>query len=271
MKKIIITLVAVLSVLTLVSCSNGATSAPNGKITIAVSPVPHAEISKEAKKIMKQKGYDLEIKEFVDYVQPNLAVDNGEIDANYFQHQPYLDDFNANNGTKIVSVAAVHFEPFGIYAGTKKSFDELENGDKVAVPNDTTNEARALLLLQEAGLIRLKSGVGMTATTMDIVDNPKNLDIVEIEAAQIPRVLDSVALAGMNGNYAIEAGFKVSDGIYIESENSEAARLYANIICVKEGRENEEFVEALREAFKSDEVKKFIDKKYDKSVVYIND
>lgn len=275
MKKNIITLLVLLSVFALVSCSNQSakTSTNDGevkKITIAVSPVPHAEIVAHAQKELEKKGYELEIREFNDYVQPNLAVQSGEVDANYFQHQPYLDDFNKEHNTDIVSIAAVHFEPFGIYAGTKKSFEELEKGDKIAVPNDTTNEARALLLLQDAGLIKLKDGVGITATVMDIVENDLDLDILEIESAQIPRVLDSVALAGMNGNYALEAGYKVSDGIFIESEKSQAAKLYANIVCVKKGRENEDFAKALAEAIKSKEVKDFITSTYDKSVVYIN-
>ena len=276
MKKfgLILSILTVIAVLFACSAKTSNTSAgDNGaslkKVTVAASPVPHAEILNEVKDLMKDKGFDLEVREFSDYVQPNLAVDQGEVDANYFQHQPYLDDFNNERGTHVVTVTAVHYEPFGIYKGNKNTLD-LSEGDKISVPNDVTNEARALLLLQDAGLIKLKDGAGLTATKLDIVENKYNLDIVELEAAQIPRSLSDVALACMNGNYAVEAGFKVSDALYIEKQDSQAAKLYANILCVKEGNEKADYAVALAECLKSDKVKKFIDKKYDKSVIAVD-
>lgn len=189
---------------------------PKGTITVAASPTPHAEILAEAAKILAGEGWILEVTEFEDYVQPNLVVESGEFDANYFQHVPYLDDFNKENGTSLVSVAGIHYEPFGIYPGTKAALDALEDGDTIAVPNDTTNEASALLLLQANGLIKLKDGAGLTATVLDIEENPLNLKIQELEAAQVSRVKDEVALGVLNGNYALEAGFSVSKDVIIK-------------------------------------------------------
>ena len=180
------------------------------KIIVGASPAPHAEILKAAKEVLAQKGYELEILEYMDYIQPNLALESSDLDANYFQHLPYLESFNAENGTKLVSAAAIHYEPFGIYAGKTTSLEELADGASVAVPNDTSNEARALLLLEAQGLIKLKEGADLTVTRNDIVENPKNLDIKEMEAAQIPRSLQDVDIAVINGNYAIDAGLKVS-------------------------------------------------------------
>ena len=190
------------------------------KIVVGASPAPHAEILRAAQEVLAEKGYELDIKEYVDYIQPNLALESGDLDANYFQHLPYLESFNEENGTKLVSAAAIHYEPFGIYAGKTASLEELADGARVAVPNDTTNEARALLLLEAQGLIKLKEGADLTVTKNDIVENPKNLDLYEVEAAQIPRVVEDVDIAVINGNYAIEAGFKVSEG-----SNVDAARL----------------------------------------------
>ena len=239
-----------------------------GTITVAASPTPHAEILAEAAKVLAKEGWELEVTEFEDYVQPNLVVDSGEIDANYFQHKPYLDNFNEENGTKLVSAGGIHYEPFGIYPGTKSSLDEVADGDTIAVPNDTTNEARALLLLQDNGLIKLKDGAGLTATTIDIVENPYNLKIEELEAAQVSRVKDEVAYVVLNGNYALEAGFSVkNDSIAYEKSDSEAAKTYVNIIAVKEGNEESEGIKALVAALKSDDVKKFIDDTYDGAVV----
>lgn len=271
MKKIcLITALVSLSVFALCSCGqSGSASATLKKVTVACTPVPHAEIMNEIKGMMKDKGFDLEVKEFSDYVTPNLAVDQGEVDANYFQHKPYLDDFNKERGTKIVTIAAVHYEPFGVYAGTKDSLS-LSTGDKIAVPNDVTNEARSLNLLHDAGIITLKPNVGLKATKLDIVENPYNVEIVELESAQIPRALGSVALACMNGNYAMEAGYSASDAIYLEKQDSEAAKTYANIVCVKEGNENADFAKALAECVKSKTVKDFVDKKYNKSVIYMD-
>ena len=239
-----------------------------GTITVAASPTPHAEILAEAAKVLAKEGWELEVTEFEDYVQPNLVVDSGEIDANYFQHKPYLDNFNEENGTKLVSAGGIHYEPFGIYPGTKSSLDEVADGDTIAVPNDTTNEARALLLLQDNGLIKLKDGAGLTATTIDIVENPYNLKIEELEAAQVSRVKDEVAYVVLNGNYALEAGFSVkNDSITYEKSDSEAAKTYVNIIAVKEGNEESEGIKALVAALKSDDVKKFINDTYDGAVV----
>ena len=243
-----------------------------GTITVAASPTPHAEILAEAAKVLAKEGWELKVTEFEDYVQPNLVVDSGEIDANYFQHKPYLDNFNEENGTKLVDVAGIHYEPFGIYPGTKKSLDDVADGDTIAVPNDTTNEARALLLLQDNGLIKLKDGAGLTATTLDIAENPHNLKIEELEAAQVSRVKDEVAYVVLNGNYALEAGFSVkNDSIAYEKSDSEAAKTYVNIIAVKEGNENNEGIKALVEALKSDDVKNFINETYDGAVVPYED
>ena len=239
-----------------------------GTITIAASPTPHAEILAEAAKILAEEGWKLDIVEFEDYVQPNLVVDSGEIDANYFQHVPYLDNFNEENGTSLVSVGGIHYEPFGIYPGTKSSLDALEDGDTVAVPNDTTNEARALLLLQANGLLKLKEGAGLTATVLDIEENPLNLNIQELEAAQVSRVKDEVALVVLNGNYALEAGFSVAkDSIAYETSDSEAAQTYVNIIAVKEGNESNPGVQALVEVLKSDAIKEYINNTYDGAVI----
>lgn len=236
-------------------------------VRVAASPSPHAEILEAAKDAMAAKGYDLKVEEFTDYVQPNLATESGDVNANYFQHQPYLDDFNAEKGTHLVSVGSIHYEPFGIYAGKTASLDELAEGAQIAVPNDTTNEARALLLLEANGIIKLKDGVGLTATKMDIAENPKNVEIVEVEAAQIPRSIASVDFACMNGNYAIEAGFKVSDALAVEAADSEAAKTYANIIAVKEDNKDAQWAKDLVDVLKSDEIKEFINTTYEGAVV----
>lgn len=245
---------------------------PKGTITVAASPTPHAQILEQAAKILAQKGWTLKVTEFEDYVQPNLVVDSGEIDANYFQHIPYLNDFNKERGTKLVSAGGIHYEPFGIYPGTKSSLKDLEKGDTVAVPNDTTNEARALLLLQANGLIKLKEGAGLNATVLDIVENPLKLKIQELEAAQVSRVKDEVALVVLNGNYALAAGFNVAkDSIAYETSDSEAAKTYVNVIAVKEGNENNEGIKALVEVLKSDEIKKFINETYEGAVIPFED
>lgn len=243
-----------------------------GTITVAASPTPHAEILAEAAKILAEEGWELDIIEFEDYVQPNLVVDSGEVDANYFQHVPYLDNFNEENGTSLVSVGGIHYEPFGIYPGTKASLDALEEGDTIAVPNDTTNEARALLLLQANGLLKLKEGAGLTATVLDIEENPLKLNIQELEAAQVSRVKDEVALVVLNGNYALEAGFSVAkDAIAYETSDSEAAQTYVNIIAVKEGNENNPGIQALVEVLKSDAIKEYINNTYDGAVIPFED
>ena len=210
----------------------------------------------------------MEVTVFDDYIQPNLVVDNEEFDANYFQHIPYLDDFNEEHGTHLVNAGGIHYEPFGIYPGTKKSLDDLEEKDVIAVPNDTTNEARALLLLEANGVITLKEGAGLAATVKDIEDNPKDVQIQELEAAQVSRVKDEVAFVVLNGNYALQAGFSVgNDSIAYETSDSEAAQTYVNVIAVKEGNEESEGIQALVEALKSDEIKTYIDDTYDGAVI----
>ena len=237
------------------------------KIIVGASPAPHAEILRAAQDVLAQKGYELEVLEYVDYIQPNLALESGDLDANYFQHFPYLESFNEENGTKLVSAASIHYEPFGIYAGKASSLEELADGATVTVPNDTSNEARALLLLEAQGLIKLKDGADLTVTKNDIVENPKNLSLYEVEAAQIPRVVEDVDVAVINGNYAIEAGFKVSEALAVEDSESIAATTYGNVIAVREGQENDAKTKALVEALTSDEVKSFIESTYDGAVV----
>ena len=239
------------------------------KLKVGASPAPHAEILKEAKAALAKKGYDLEIVEYTDYVQPNNALEAKEIDANYFQHVPYLVDFNEKYGTKLVSAGTVHYEPFGIYAGKTKSLADLKEGSKIAVPNDVTNEARALLLLEANGILKLKDGAGLDATKNDIVENPKKVEIIEVEAAQTPRSLQDVDVAVINGNFAIAAGLKVKDALATESAESEAAKTFANIIEVRDGDTEKESIKALMEVLQSDEIKKFIETKYDGAVVPI--
>lgn len=240
------------------------------KLVVGATPSPHAEILKEVQGVLKEKGIELEIKEFTDYIQPNLALQDKSLDANYFQHQPYLDDFNAKNKTDIVSAAQIHYEPLGLYPGKVKSLDALADGATIAVPNDTTNEARALLLLETIGLIKVKPDAGLKATVKDIIENPKNIKVKELEAAQLSRALPDVDLAVINGNYAIEAGFNVAkDALAKEEANSVAAQTFANIIAVRKGDENREDIKALIEALKSDKVKKFIEEKYQGAVVAI--
>ena len=236
-------------------------------IVIGATPAPHAEILEAAKPVLKEEGYDLKIVEYNDYIQPNVALDTKELDANYFQHYPYLENFNKEHNTTLVSAGAIHYEPFGIYAGKTASLDALADGAKISVPNDATNEARALLLLEANGLIKLKEGVGINATKQDIVENPKNLDIQEIEAAQVARTLQDVDIAVVNGNYAIEAGLKVGDALAIEDSKSLAATTYANIIAVRAGDEKSDAILALIKALESDAVKKFIESKYNGAVV----
>ena len=248
------------------------TAGSKGTITVAASPTPHAEILAQAAKILAGQGWTLEVTEFEDYVQPNLVVDSGEIDANYFQHVPYLDNFNEEKGTSLVSVAGIHYEPFGIYPGTKADLAALSDGDVIAVPNDTTNEARALLLLQDNGIIKLKDGAGLLATVNDIEENPHNIKIQELEAAQVSRVKDEVAFVVLNGNYALGAGFSVAhDAVAFETSDSVAAQTYVNVLVVKEGNENNEGILALAQVLKSQEIKQYIRDTYDGAVVPFED
>lgn len=293
MKKILSLLLAVLLVSVLfVSCANndvnndendtkqddsadisGESSADDKKepvvIKVAASSTPHAEILEQCKPILAEKGYDLEIMVMDDYIIPNNATESGDVDANYFQHQPYLDQFNADNGTHLVSVAKIHYEPYAIYAGTASSLEDIKEGASIAVPNDATNEARALLLLEANGLIKLKDDAGLTATKSDIVENPLNIDIREMEAALLPSVLDEVAVAVINGNYAIQANLKVSESLAMEDPDSEAAQTYANVLVVKEGNEDNEAVKALIEVLTSDAIRDYINNTYDKAVLPI--
>lgn len=266
-------LVGALSVSMLAGCgsSNGDSkkdSAENKTIKVAASATPHAEILEYANTALKEKGYDLEVTIFDDYVKPNEVVESGEFDANYFQHEPYLNSFNEEKGTHLVIAGKIHYEPFGIYPGTKKSLDDIADGDTIAVPNDTTNEARALLLLQDNGIIKLKDGAGINATVNDIEENPHNIEIVELEAAQVARVVDETSFVVLNGNYALQAGFSVSkDALAYETSDSEAAKTYVNVIAVKEGNENNEAIKALVDVLKSDDVKKYINDTYDGAVL----
>jgi D-methionine transport system substrate-binding protein len=243
-------------------------NADDKTITVAASATPHSEILEQAKPLLEEKGYTLEVTVFDDYVQPNEVVESGEFDSNYFQHIPYLDSFNEEKGTHLVNAGGIHYEPFGIYPGTKKSLDEIADGDTIAVPNDTTNEARALLLLQDNGIITLKEGVGLEATVNDIAENPKNIQIQELEAAQVSRVTGEVPFVVLNGNYALEAGYSVAkDALAYEKADSEAAKTYVNVIAVKEGNEGLDKIKALVDVLKSDDIKKFINEKYDGAVI----
>ena len=268
MKKTIAIVLSLILCLTLLAgCGN---LAEEKKITIAASPTPHAEILQVVADVLATEGWTLEITEYADYVVPNNVVNDGEIDANYFQHVPYLETFNAENGTELVSVAMVHYEPFGIYAGTKFALADLADGDQVAVPNDGSNRARGLLLLEQEGIITLKAGAGMEATVLDIVENPLNLKIVEMEAAQIAGVRDSVALAVINGNYALQAGLNAgTDALAVEDAESIAATTYANVLVVKAGNENTEKTKALVNATLSEQVKSYINETYNGAVVPI--
>ena len=254
--------------------ASGSAPASLETITVAAVPTPHAEVLNDAvAPLLEAEGYKLEVKEFTDYVLPNTATEQGEVDANYFQHKPSLDNFNDEQGTHLVDVVALHYEPFGLYAGKDKSLtslDALPEGAKVAVPNDATNEARALLLLQDAGLIKLDESAGLTATKADIVENPRNLDIVELEAAQTALSLEDVDIAAINSNYALEAGLNVAkDAIVTEAADSEAAQTYANLLVVKEGNENNPGIQALAKALNSDEVRDYINNTYDGAVLPI--
>ena len=269
MKKGLKILLSAAFALSIAGCANGSSN-DDKTIKIGATAIPHAEILNDVvKDELEKEGYTLEVTEFTDYVTPNTSLEDGDLDANYFQHKPYLDDYNKNNSTDLVSAAAIHYEPFGLYSTTIKSLDELKDGDKIAVPNDATNEARALLLLQDNGVIKLKKDASLSATKNDIVENPKNLDITEIEAAQVPRSFNNVAIAAIYGNYAVEAGLKVSDAIAVEAKDSLAAETYANIVAVRPDNKDSEKIKALVSAIQSDKVKTFIDEKYQGAVVAV--
>ena len=239
-------------------------------LKVAASPTPHAEILNAAKDILAEQGIDLEVIEFTEYVQPNLVTESGEVDANYFQHKPYLDGFNVEQGTHLVSVGPVHYEPLGIYPGKSSDLENIADGATIAIPSDTTNEARALQLLATQGLITVRDDAGLTATINDITENPHNIKFEEIEAAQLPRTVQDVDFAVINGNYAMEAGFSVGkDALATEDASSEAAQTYANVLVVKEGREKDPAIQALYAALTSDKVKDYINSTYDGAVVPI--
>ena len=291
MKKLLSILLCAALVLGLAACGTAAsdpTAAPESeapatdaaetpsgeleKIVVGASSTPHAEILEAVSGELEALGYELDIKIFDDYVMPNLALADGEIDANYFQHEPYLLNFNAENGTDLVSAAAIHYEPMGIYGGSKSSLDELAEGDIIAVPNDGTNEARALLLLQDQGLITLKEGIDAsteTATILDIAENPQNLEIVEMSAQNIPHSLPDVAFAVINGNYALQAGLTGNDALASESADSDAAQTYANILAVRAGEEDSAKTQALVTALTSETCRQFIEETYSGAVVPI--
>lgn len=252
----------------LTACGGKENKADDKTITVAASPTPHAEILEAAKDLLKEKGYTLEIKEFDDYPQQNVVVDEGEFDANYFQHQPYLDNFNEEKGSDLVSAAKIHYEPLGIYPGASEDLENIKDGAKIAVPNDATNEARALLLLEENGIITLKADAGLNATKKDVEENPHNIEIVELDAAQIARVVEELDFVVLNGNYALDAGFNVqTDAIAKEEADSEAAQTYANIIAVKKENKDSEKIKALVEVLQSEEIGTFITDTYEGAVV----
>lgn len=265
LRTISLGLVAVLGAAFITGC--GASEKDEKVIRIGATPSPHAQILEQIEAVVEEKGYTLEIVEYNDYVLPNTATYEGELDANFFQHGPYLDNFNEENKTDLVSVAAIHFEPLGLYSTSVSKVEDIKAGATIAVPNDATNEARALLLLEANGLITLKDGAGINATINDIETNPLELDIKEIEAAQLARSLQDVDAAVINGNYALEGGLKVSDAICLEESTSVAAETYANILVVKDGHQNDEKIKVLVDALLSEEVKKFIEENYSGAVV----
>ena len=270
-KKIIALAAAAALTLSLAACSgnnssstadNSSSDASSTVIRVGASPSPHAEILEFAKDQLAAKGYELEIVEFTDYVMPNVALYEGDLDANFFQHTPYLDNYNEQNGTDLVSACKVHFEPMGLYSETLTSVSDVAEGSKVGVPNDPTNEARALNLLEAQGLIKLREGAGLNATPLDIEENPLNLEFVELEAAQLPRNLSEFAIAAINGNYAIEAG--ILDKVIVnEAADSESAQEYANILAVRNGELESDKTKALVEALTSDETREFINTQYE--------
>ena len=261
----ILAAVLVLALGILTACGGGSSDggdAADKTIKVAASPTPHAEILNSISDALAKDGWTLEVIEFDDYVQPNVATTDGDVDANYFQHVPYLDEYNEQNGTDLVAVANVHSEAMGVYKGTKDSFDALEDGDKIGIPNDATNGARALQLLEANGVIKLKEGAGVTATEQDVAENPKNLEFVPLEAATIPASLPDLALGVINYNYAQGAGFTKDDAVALETADSDAAETFVNVIVVNAGNEDSEKTKALVAAIQTDEVKDFILENY---------
>ena len=259
-----------LAATSLVGCGSAKTDSDKlTPVKVAASTTPHAEILAQAKDAMAKKGYDLQVTEFADYVQPNMVVESGEFDANYFQHINYLNRFNDELKTHLVNAGSIHYEPLGIYPGKEKDLSNISEGATIAIPNDTTNEARALLLLEENGLITLKEGVGINATVLDIDKNPKKLEFVELESAQISRMIGEVSFVVLNGNFALQAGLNVKeDAVASENSNSEVIKQqYVNIIAVKEGNENKDAIKTLVDILKSDAIVKYINDTYNGSVI----
>lgn len=276
MKKLIALLLTFVMAVALTACGGGAAKPAEGDkpagetvtLKVAASPTPHAEILAQVKDILAEKGINLEVSEYGDYVIPNTAVEEGEMDANFFQHEPYMELSNKDNGTHLVSVAKIHYEPMGIYAGKTASIKDLANGAVIAVPNDGTNEARALQLLAKQGLIEINPDAGLNATPNDITANPKNITFKEMEAAMLPQIIQEVDLSVINSNFALQGDLDPSkDALASEDAASEAAQTYANIIAVKEGNEKNEAIVALVEALQSDTVRDFINKTYNGAVV----
>ena len=295
MKKILTLVLAALLILSLVACGStaapaevpaaeapaeeaaeapaGEAAAPESvKLTVGASSTPHAELLELVKPALAEQGIELDIVIYDDYVLPNTALQDGTLDANYFQHTPYLNTFNAENKTHLVSVGSIHYEPFGIYAGKVKALADLPDGARIGVPNDGSNETRALLLLQQEGLLKLKDGIdaASNATKLDVAENPHNIEIVEMEAAQIPKALSDLDFGVINGNYALQAGLNAgTDALAVEDASGSGAQTYANILCVKEGREKDEAILALFKALTSPEVKEYINNTYQGAVVPI--
>ena len=236
-------------------------------IKVGANITPHAEILREAQPILAEQGITLEIVELEDSVTPNTGVIEGSLDANYFQHVPYLEQFNEENGSDLVSIGAIHYEPFGVYAGKTKSLADLPDGAVVAVPNNVTNEARALLLLQQEGIITLKDDAGINATVADITDNPKNIEFKELAPEQLVQALPDVEVAVINGNYAIEGGLSVKDALAVEANDGLAAQTYGNIIATSPDKENDEALKALVKVLQGKEISDYINATYDGAVV----
>ena len=264
MKKIIAIVLALTLALSLAACGGKADAKT---IKVGATPAPHAEILEIIKEDLAKDGWTLEIVEFDDYVLPNTALSEGQLDANYFQHITYMNNFNVEYSIEMVSAAGIHYEPFGLYAGKTASIEALADGAQIAVPNDATNEARALLLLEQVGLIKLAEGVGINATKADIVENAKNIEIVEMKAELLTTTLQDVDMAVINGNYAIGAGLKVANALAVEAADGTAADAYQNVITVMKGHENDEKIQALVNALKSDAVKAYMEKTYEGAVV----
>ncbi len=277
-KRLALLLAGIVCVSALAGCGGGNNGGGDGNakkeltvVKVGASPTPHAEILNAAKEHMAEKGYDLQVVEFTDYIQPNVALNDGELDANYFQHLPYLEKKCEEEGYDLVSAAGIHYEPFGLYPGKTEAIVDIPDGGTIAVPNDDTNETRALLLLQDQGLIKLKDGIDATksATVLDIVENPKNLTINELAAEQVPRSLQDVDMAVINGNYALQFDLNAKDNA-VATESEEYGSVYVNVIACRKGDENSDKIKALVEAVQSDDVRKFIDDTYKGAVVTVS-